>query len=335
MAERCKRPGAVVNGKSELDELLTDLDRGSALSEGRWADKRRATRRRVRLPCTVRFLMPDGETVLTMEAHTRDISRSGLGFVTRKHFTRSAPVLIVIESHKGKPRKLTGKVAYSRVVQENWYLTGVEFEVFDCGHLERDSAERRSGDASAKAQRGHQANPISEASEGRKVGSRERALRSLAYAGSSKITSRQAINKVELLAASDDHVVRRAAIPALMQIPGAEGRDSLLRMLADSNWEIQVEAAEALGSMGAKDAIAQLKKLLMHRKAEVALRVAAVLGRLGDRSGLSVVSRYLPKDNPHTREAVRVFGIITGKRFRLSGEGIAQARQELAKLRPR
>jgi HEAT repeat protein len=154
----------------------------------------------------------------------------------------------------------------------------------------------------------------------------------LAYAAASKYATRDTVNKVTLLSASDDHVVRSAAIPALVKIGGPEGKMGLERLLQDPNPKVQVEAAEGLGQLNAHSEIDAIKELLRHKKPEVALRVAAVLGRLGDRSGIAVVRRYIPTDNPHTRDAVRTFGIILGCKFRLNDQGIAEARRCLKKL---
>ncbi len=334
----------------EVRELLAEIDRVSGAEEDRWANKRRTERRRIRVPCTVRYLATDGETVCVVDAHTRDVSSEGIGLVSTEHFARSTGVCVKIAVGEGKNRKLAGRVVYSRLIREGWYLSGVKFQTLRCPRLESDEAEAgpsgspepksapspkatsrpnrtppHANDDPSTAQTMEQPNRL-------KGSTRDRALRMLALTSSLKRDSRDTLNKVILLSASEDHVIRNATIPALLQIGGPEARDGLVRLLEDVNPQIQVEAAEALGQLNARAAIEPLKRLLKHQQADIALRVAAVLGRMEDRSGINVVRSLLAKDNPRTRDAVRTLGIIIGRKFRLNEQGIAEARRELKKL---
>jgi hypothetical protein len=336
----------------EVLDLLAELDRTSATEEGRWANKRRDQRRRVRVPCRVRYLAPNGQTVCTAAGHTRDVSLRGLGFVMEAHFARGAPLEVTITLGECKTRRVSGRVVYSRFLRDGWHLTGIRFEPIGLGQLESDGA-RASADAPSTQgmvpQALQYAAPAGTPQAGPRSGddrsdqtvnqkarlkgsNRDKSLRALALAASLKRNSREALTKVLLLSASDDHVVRRAAIPALLQIAGPEAKEGLVRLLEDVNPQIQIEAAEALGQLNAKTAIEPIRRLLRHEKVDVTLRAAAVLGRLDDRSGLTVVRHYLAKDNPHTRDAVRTLGIIMGRRFRLNEQGIAEARREIARL---
>ncbi len=164
-------------------------------------------------------------------------------------------------------------------------------------------------------------------------GAREAALRVLEGASRHGVTSNDTVEKIVRIAGSPDCVLRRATIPALAHVTGPDGYDTLIRLLDDPNTTIQAEAAQALGGLGVGEAIEPLKTLLSHKQPEVALQAALGLGRLGDRSGLPVTIRFLRKDNPHTRLAVRAFGAIVGQRFRSSPEGIAAARRHLKKAK--
>ena len=160
-------------------------------------------------------------------------------------------------------------------------------------------------------------------------GTREAALRVLDGAARHGFTSNDTVEKIVHISGSSDWSLRRAAIPALAQISGPDGYGTLIRLLDDPNATIQAEAAQALGGLGVREAIDPLKTLLSHEQPEVALQAAMGLGRLSDQSGLPVAIRFLRKDNPHTRLAVRVFGAIVGQRFRATPEGIAAARRHL------
>lgn len=164
-------------------------------------------------------------------------------------------------------------------------------------------------------------------------GVREAALRVLNGATRHGVTCNDTVEKIVRISRSSDWVLRRAAIPALAQISGPDGYDTLIRLLDDPNATIQAEAAQALGGLCAREAIEPLKTLLSHKQPEVALQAAMGLGRLNDQSGLPVAIRFLRKDNPHTRLAVRVFGTIVGQKFRSSPEGIAAARRHLKKAK--
>ncbi len=153
------------------------------------------------------------------------------------------------------------------------------------------------------------------------------ALRMLEGAARYGVTSKETITKVIHFAHAPDHILRRAAIPALARLAGRDGHLPLVSLLGDPNATIQGEAAEALALTENKDAIEPIKALLEHKNPEVALRAAIALGRLKDQSGLAVAIRLLRRDNPQTQFAAFALGIIVGQRFRRSAEGVAAARQ--------
>jgi hypothetical protein len=313
-------------------EVLAEIDSAAALADGQWANKRGAQRRSLRVMCTVRHVAPNGSDVTTTAGATRDISETGISLISRAHFARGGPVHIILAMSIGDSRSVTGTVVFSRNVREGWYLTGIRFEPCDDARLKEcnqkeESTEARSGKDTAK---GHE--PSVENEQQAVVGARDRALRLLHSAASTGVSSKEVVGKIILLSASRDHVIRRASVPALLQIGPPSGSIGLVELLRDPNPEIQVEAAEALGHLRSESAIEPLKDLLAHDDPEIALRVAAVLGRLGNRSGVGIVRRCLAKGSPHARSAVRTLGIITGQRFRLNDAGIAEARRQLKKL---
>jgi len=130
-----------------------------------------------------------------------------------------------------------------------------------------------------------------------------------------------------------NHMVRRATIPVLMQVISKDGIAALIRLLEDSNASVQAEAAEALAQLRVTEAIQPLRVLLQHRDEEVALRAAAALGRLGDKSGIRVIGRILHTDSHLSRRAAYTLGIVVGKKFRANAEGVAEACEYLKQHR--
>jgi HEAT repeat protein len=226
-------------------------------------------------------------------------------------------------------KHLTGKVVYSRRVSEGWYLTGVKFAALDDDVLTRAVREGAVNEAPAV-----DASDRRDADSGRKLapvppGQRERALAALAAAGASRVMSRETAAKVISFAMSSDHVVRRATIPVLMQIPGPEGTLALIELLRDPNATVQAEAADALGRLCATRAGEALRRLLRHPDETVALRAAEALGRLNDQSGIRLVARLVRGDTALKGRAARTLGVIIGQPLRATTEGVDAARRYL------
>ena len=316
-----------------VHEVLADLEHSSAQSNGQWGEKRNAQRRQLRVACTIRYVAPDGASVVTSQGVVRDIGQSGLSFVSRDHLMRGKPLQIVLAVTSERSTSVTGAVVYSRIIRDEWHLTGVRFEACSDDRITDVAQDKESSPARAQGDAAQPCEPDSHDEQQTVSSARDRALRLLNSATTAGISSKETVDKIIVLSGSRDHTVRRASIPALTQIGRPNGVIGLVDLLKDPNSEIQVEAAEALGHMKAETATEQLKELLAHKDPEVTLRVAAVLGRLNDRSGLGTVRRYLAKGNPHVRTAVRTLGIITGRRFRLNDAGFAEALRELKKLK--
>lgn len=309
--------------EQEILELLQEVDEQAARQESRWTEKRASARRPVRTPCEVRFIAPDGETVLYTMGKTREISAGGLSFIGREHFTRRTPLLITISVLPGRNRSLPARVVYSRSVREGWFLTGVQFGAVSDERL----APRRRGEivaVEASSQR------RSSAEDGNvEMTPRRRMLQMLAAASVPGRRSRGMTAKVVMASVSSDHVVRRAAIPVLLSIGGREATLALIPMLQDTNPVIQGEAAEALGMIGTPQAIEPLRQLLTHRDTELAIRAAEALARMGDWSGKRVIKRALQEDGPASRRAARALGFLVKIDFRPCAEGVAEAREYL------
>ena len=220
-------------------------------------------------------------------------------------------------------------MVYSRRVSEGWYLTGVKFAALDDDVLARAAREGALTEAPA-TDSSDRPGPDS----GRKVataptGHRERALAVLAAAGASRVVSRETATKVISFCMSSDHVVRRATIPLLMQIPGPEGTLALIDLLRDPNATVQAEAADALGQLRTTRAVEPLRRLLRHPDETVALRAAEALGRMNDQSGIRLVARLVRGDTALKGRAARTLGVIIGHPLRATTEGVEAARRYL------
>lgn len=310
------------NDQQELDAIMAELDAQAAAGEPDWLEKRAYQRKKLRVVCEVRFIGPDTTTVLRTPALSRELSAGGMSFVSRQHFRRQNQMLITLCLPDGKDRRLPGVVVYSRSVRPNWFLTGLRFEKSNDTRLLPEFYEQtRVVDAASVAP------PAEEEGDG--VPTRDRLLRML-----ERVRGRRTkTNLTNVVSASmfPDAVVRRACIPVLMDLAGPEANRALIRLLNDTSPQIQGEAAEALGTMGTKQAIEALKLLLQNVQDEVAIRAAEALGRLGDKAGRRVAARLVRSQTAIAVRAAKTLGIIVGRSFRPTVEGLNEARAFLKK----
>lgn len=88
---------------------------------------RKFERKRLRVACTVYYVAFDGSSVRSVAGVTRDISRSGLGFLSQQDLPIHIEVRVVLTLPDAKTVDLTGVVVYSRMVRVGWHLVGVQF----------------------------------------------------------------------------------------------------------------------------------------------------------------------------------------------------------------
>lgn len=321
---------AVATDNQEVRELLHQIDSFARSQESRWTNKRAAPRREFVTSCEILSIAPDGKTVLTTSATTRDISLHGLGFVSREHFRPNASLIVTLVLPSGDTKHLTGNVVHSRPVRGEWYLTGVKFGQVHDDRLTLDAARHRQTEVTPSALATDQRTPnIKQDRPNEPITARERALQMLAAVTTVRRPPRETVSKVVMMSMSSDYVVRRATIPVLTHIGGQDGIMSLIQLLDDASPVVQAEAAEALALLRASQAVEPLRNLLEHKDKKLALRVAGALGRMGDESGLRVVARVVHSDADLNRQAACVLGIIVGTKFRPNAEGISAARRYL------
>lgn len=306
--------------------LLDELTLPASARSARWTEMRASQRKVLRAPCKVRFIDPARDVVAATMGWMRDVSRGGLGFVCHRHFLCRAELGLTIALPKGGNKHLTGSVCYSKPIQEDWYLTGMRLGSIQderlTAALENDTTELSSDEEVPPPDR----TPTSGSP-------RQRMLRMLAAVSATSSVSQETASRVVFASMSSDHMVRLAAIPALMGLRTRDGTSALIRLLDDKNPEVQSQVAEVLGGSRVAEAVPHLRRLLRHGKDDVALRAAEALGRIGDNSGIHTVARILRTNDSLRRRAARTLGIIVGQRFPATDEGIAAALGYLKKHR--
>lgn len=139
MSKECANP-AVARAERHIRELLEEIDSQAEEQRGKWADKRENERRVFQTSCQIRHFSPNGTSVLTTPGRTRDLSVGGLSFVSKEHLLRRSPLVVTVAVSGGRARQLTGSVVYSRGVEDEWYLTGMNFGPVDDALLTASSS---------------------------------------------------------------------------------------------------------------------------------------------------------------------------------------------------
>lgn len=91
-------------------------------------EKRRAERRKLKVPCHIRYVVPGVADVCHAGGRARDISRSGLGLLVKQCLAGGTPLLVTVSLSERQAVDLTGSVAFSRHVHLGWYIVGVRLE---------------------------------------------------------------------------------------------------------------------------------------------------------------------------------------------------------------
>lgn len=119
----CTVSATTLEQMNQIHAILESLDRG--IKEA--ADNRRAAPRiNVRLGLMATPLVP-GPTPASMRVYTRNLSRSGVAFVSRKLFKRGERVALSFKL-QGQPAKLVlAEVTFCRYVRNALYEAGAQF----------------------------------------------------------------------------------------------------------------------------------------------------------------------------------------------------------------
>jgi len=296
-------------------ELLSELDAKAA--RGLWDEKRGKDRRKLRVDCRIYHVARNGEGVDTSIGKTRDISPGGIGFVSGTHFQRNASLLVSVTLPEGGVKHFPCKVAYCRFVRKNWYLTGVKL-------TQLPATAPSFGDESGKAD---ESSPV-DAPRVETPGWNP-ALLFLAAVTDAAPASDEDFARVVALSKWPDPLVRRATVPVFQGTEGECGVASLMELLDDAEPEVQGAAADALGELRAAQAAERLLALLDAPNVGVTLCAAEALVGMGDKSGYDAVARCVRGEAVFNRRAARVLGMIVGRSFPATSEGVVSARQYL------
>jgi len=158
---------------------------------------------------------------------------------------------------------------------------------------------------------------------------REGSVQVLEAIGAARSFTAESERTVIAMSASGDPVVRCKSIDILAKIPSRNARQTLADLVKDENASVREHAIGVAGVLGLNEASNALRALLKSRVETTALRAAGALGRLGDKSGLPLVTQMLQRDGPIARLAAQAFGDIVGHRFPANTRGVQAARRYL------
>lgn len=124
---------SIEHNKQLLDAILNELDewaeRQTSTLPGTKAEERHCRRQPFRVTCRVRFLTPGQHQVLDIIGRTRNLSRGGFSFMSKRMFSTHEPVELEVEL-PGRPiTYITGTVCFCRYVAKGFYETGAEMKV--------------------------------------------------------------------------------------------------------------------------------------------------------------------------------------------------------------
>lgn len=121
------------HGKQLLDSILNELDgqaeRQSSSAAGGKTDARRCRRQPFRVNCRIRFISPDKHEILEIAGRTRNLSRCGFSFVSRRLFTVPEPVELEVRLTGRPTTYITGMVRFCRYVTNGFHETGAEMKI--------------------------------------------------------------------------------------------------------------------------------------------------------------------------------------------------------------
>jgi len=113
-----------------LDELDIKAERqhASERSDDYWVCQRRHPRHPFRATCLVRFLSVGSSTVSELPGRTRNLSRSGVGFLVRRVFAVGEVVELEIRPPQRHPMYLGGLVTFCRYAGRGFHEVGLSLK---------------------------------------------------------------------------------------------------------------------------------------------------------------------------------------------------------------
>lgn len=108
---------------ARLKDILMRLDNPNAAAEKE--NRRRLPRVAMRIPMAITLL--SGTTTSTVEIFTRNISGSGMGFVSRRLFRSEERIAVPFRIPKVPQKIVLARVTFGRYLQGGLYEMGSEF----------------------------------------------------------------------------------------------------------------------------------------------------------------------------------------------------------------
>ena len=120
-----------LSGDVALNLLLDELEvkaqqqHKSEHSDGYWVCQRRHPRNPFRAMCNVRFFPQGSSTVTSLPGRTRNLSRSGVGLLTRRVFRVGEPIEVEVLVPDRPQMFLAGLVTFCRYAGRGYHEIGV------------------------------------------------------------------------------------------------------------------------------------------------------------------------------------------------------------------
>ncbi|MCH8146395.1 MAG: HEAT repeat domain-containing protein [Planctomycetes bacterium] len=264
-------------------------------------------------------------------APVHDVSRTGMCLYAAHPMYRGEVLCVEICVH-GEPVWVRGQVAWCRQDDVETYRIGVRFT----GRISEEQS-RIPTDVMALGELAELLVPVAKPPVDKApvdtilrkretmVEKNESAMRTLTGIASIDRPSVEAQRTVVILAMSGDAKVRLKAVDVLSHIGTRTAREALVALLSDPNPEVRERVMFAVGVGRVHEAADLLREMLRDEVENVALAAAAALGKLGDDSGLRLVTAKLEQGGSVARLAANALGDITGHRFSANREGIKAA----------
>lgn len=113
-----------------LDELEHKARAGhpSRSSENHWVCQRRDPRHPFRTDCALRFMEEDGHTLTGVAGRTRNLSRNGLGLLTRRPFSAGEKVEVELAIPGRGSMFILGVVTFCRYAGQGYQEVGMSLQ---------------------------------------------------------------------------------------------------------------------------------------------------------------------------------------------------------------
>ena len=131
--------------------------------------------------------------------------------------------------------------------------------------------------------------------------------------------------KIARLLRNSDPSIRISALESLAGIGGINSIAYVVQSLNDPHYKVRSAACMALSVMRAHSVKSKLYDALNDRNAEVRCAAALALAEMGDREGLSAVTKLVCTSGSHQLPALRAFCRMVKQKFSINPRGLKEA----------